>query len=257
MTVLELIAGDPVTGMRATDVAAAIDTPLPTAYHLLNTLVGGGFLTKLDNRRYHLGPKVGLLAEAFASRLSAPEYLLERVRLLAERTGETAYVSTWRGGEVVILGIVEGKGAVRVSGTHLGFGGDAHARASGKVMLAFASPRTFEDYVRKNRPLRSCTPHTVTSIRELRSEMQEVRRLGYAIDEAEFVEGVACVGAPVADGTMAITVSSPIERFRRHRRQLIADLVRVTAETRAPGFGRSKAEAGAGAEAGALATASG
>jgi IclR family transcriptional regulator, acetate operon repressor len=249
MAVLELIAGDPVSGMRATDVAAAIDTPLPTAYHLLNTLVGGGFLTKLDNRRYHLGPKVGLLAEAFASRLSAPEYLLERVRMLAERTGETAYVSSWRGGEVVILGIVEGKGAVRVSGTHLGFGGDAHARASGKAMLAFASPRTFEDYVRKNRPLRSCTPHTVTSVRELRSEMEEIRRLGYAIDEAEFVEGVACLGAPVADGTMAITVSAPIERFRRHRRELIADVVGVAGETRLPGFGRS--------DAGALAVASG
>jgi IclR family acetate operon transcriptional repressor len=232
MAVLELIAGDPVSGLRATDVAAAIDTPLPTAYHLLNTLVGGGFLTKLDNRRYHLGPKVGLLAEAFAARLSAPEYLLDRLRTLAERTGETAYVSTWRGGEVVVLAIVEGTGAVRVSGMHLGFGGDAHARASGKVMLAFASPREFEAYVRKHRPLRSCTPRTVTSVRELRSGLQEVRRRGYAIEEAEFVEGVACVGAPVADGTMAITVSCPIERFRRRRPELIADVVAVALETR-------------------------
>jgi IclR family transcriptional regulator, acetate operon repressor len=234
-TVLELIAREPVHGARATDVAAALDVPLPTAYHLLNTLVGDGFLTKLANRRYVLGPKVGMLAEAFSARMSAPEYLLERVRTLAEQTGETAYVSAWQGGDAALLAIVEGMGAVRVSGMHLGFGGHAHARASGKVMLAFGPPGTFEEYVRKHR-LDPCTARTLTSVEDLRADVERIRAEGYAIDEAEFVDGVGCVAAPLADGTMAITVSAQNERFRRRRRELVAAVMAVAADAQAPGL---------------------
>jgi DNA-binding IclR family transcriptional regulator len=229
---LELIAGDP-SGTRATDVAAALELPLPTAYHLLNTLTAEGFLTKLEDRRYQLGPKIGLLAEAFSAQVSAPEHLLECVRKLAERTGETAYLSAWRGGEAVVLSVVEGRKAVRVSGVHLGFGGHAHARASGKAMLAFAGPDAFEEYLRTRR-LDACTKRTITSQKSLREEMEKIRRQRHAIDEEEFVEGVGCVGAPVADGSMAITVSAPVEQFRRRRRELVAAVMAVAAEATIP-----------------------
>jgi IclR family transcriptional regulator, acetate operon repressor len=230
--ILELIAGDP-SGTRATDVAAALELPLPTAYHLLNTLTTEGFLTKREDRRYQLGPKIGLLAEAFSAQVSAPEHLLECIRKLAERSGETAYLSAWRGGEAVVLSVVEGSRAVRVSGIHLGFGGHAHARASGKAMLAFAPPGAVDEYLRTRR-LDACTKRTITSEKKLREELEKIRRQGHAIDEEEFVEGVGCVGAPVADGSMAITVSAPVEQFRRRRRELVAAVMAVAAEATIP-----------------------
>lgn len=213
--------------------AGALELPLPTAYHLLNTLTAEGLLTKLEDRRYQLGPKIGLLAEAFAAQVSAPEHLLDCVRKLAEQTGETAYLSAWRGGEAVVLSVVEGRRAVRVSGIHLGFGGHAHARASGKVMLAFAAPGALEGYLRTRR-LDACTKRTITSEKRLRQEIEDIRRQGHAIDEEEFVEGVGCVGAPVADGSMAITVSAPVEQFRRRRRELVAAVMAVAADATIP-----------------------
>jgi IclR family acetate operon transcriptional repressor len=230
--ILELIASNP-SGARATDVAAALELPLPTAYHLLNTLTTEGFLTKLEDRRYQLGPKIGLLAEAFAAQVSAPERLLECVRALAEKTGETAYLSAWRGGQAVVLSVVEGRRAVRVSGIHLGSGGNAHARASGKAMLAFAPPGTLEEYLRTH-TLDACTTRTITSKQALREEVEQIRRQRYAIDDQEFVEGVGCVGAPVADGSMAITVSAPIQEFRRRRRELVAAVTAIATETTIP-----------------------
>ncbi len=74
-TALELIAQNG-GGISATEIATKLEMPLPTAYHLLNTLTDVGLLDKPDDRRYQLGPKVGLLAEAFAAQLSAPEHLL-------------------------------------------------------------------------------------------------------------------------------------------------------------------------------------
>jgi IclR family transcriptional regulator, acetate operon repressor len=228
---LEHAAMSPV-GCTATSAAGALDVPLPTAYHLLNTLVDAGLLAK-DERRYRLGAKVGLLAEAFLAQVSAPTYLVERLRELAERTGETAYLSAWRRSDAVLLQIVEGRRAVRVSGLHLGYSGIAHARASGKVLLAFGRPGTLEEYLRTHR-ISARTPKTVSGADALTAEIEAARRAGYAIDEEEFAEGVACIAAPVADGTMAIGISVPLERYRSLRRELIDAVVAVAASAVAP-----------------------
>jgi DNA-binding IclR family transcriptional regulator len=220
---LEHIAGTP-AGCTATAAAEALDIPVPTAYHLLNTLVDAGLLGKDERRRYRLGGKVGLLAEAFLAQVSAPAYLVDRLRELADRTGETAYLSAWRGGDAVLLQIVEGRRAVRVSGLHLGYSGAAHVRASGKMLLAYGRPGTLDDYLRA---------HAVDAV-GLRAEIEAARRAGYAIDEEEFAEGVACIAAPVADGTMAVGISVPVERYRSRRRELIDAVVAVAGSAAAP-----------------------
>ncbi len=220
---LEHVALTP-AGSTATAAAAALDVPVPTAYHLLNTLVDAGLLAKDERRRYRLGAKVGLLAEAFLAQVSAPAYLVDRLRELADRTGETAYLSAWRGNDAVLLQIVEGRRAVRVSGLHLGYSGAAHVRASGKMLLAYGRPGTLADYVRT---------HAVDAA-GLAAEIDAARRAGYAIDEEEFAEGVACIAAPVADGTMAIGVSAPVERYRSCRQELIDAVVAVAGSAAAP-----------------------
>lgn len=211
-------------GCTATAAAGALDMPVPTAYHLLNTLVDAGLLAKDERRRYRLGAGVGLLAEAFLAQVSAPAYLVDRLRELADRTGETAYLSAWRGGDAVLLQIVEGRRAVRVSGLHLGYSGAAHVRASGKVLLAYGRPGTLDDYLRT---------HAIGAA-GLRAEIAQARRMGYAVDEEEFAEGVACIAAPVADGTMAVGISVPVERYRSLRQELIDVVVAVAGSAAAP-----------------------
>src|SRR5919199_1495900 len=119
-------------GRTAKETALALRMPVATTYHLLNTLADDGMLAKDAKRQYHLGPKIGALADAFLRQLTPPDYLLAPLRRVAEATGETAYVSGWRHGEIVVLASVEGSHAVRVSNLHVGFAGYAHARASGK-----------------------------------------------------------------------------------------------------------------------------
>jgi DNA-binding IclR family transcriptional regulator len=230
--VLEVVARSN-GGVRATQVAAELQVPLPTAYHLLNTLTQEGLLTKMDDRRYQLGPKVGLLAEAFAAQISAPEHLVIRLRELSDRTGETAYLSAWRRGDAVLLSIIEGRRAVRVSGLHLGYSGLAHARASGKVLLAYGRPGTIEAYLRSH-AMETPTERTVTDAGALQAEAARTRAAGYAVDEEEFAEGVSCVAAPVADGSMAIGISAPAERFRERRVELITTVVEVASTTMTP-----------------------
>ena len=226
-TVLELVAGN--GGMRASQIATRLDVPLPTVFHLLSTLTDVGLLDKLDDRRYQLGPMAGLLAEAYAAQVSAPEHLYARLQEMAERTGETAYLSAWRRGDATLLSIVEGRRAVRVSGLHLGYSGATHARASGKVLLTFSGPTALDEYLEHHD-----LTNPSTTPKALRAVIERTRQDGYAVDEEEFAEGVSCVAAPITDGRMAMGISAPSERFRENREQLIELVLEITSKTIKP-----------------------
>jgi IclR family acetate operon transcriptional repressor len=228
---LELVARD-ANGRTATEAARALGVSLATAYHLLNTLADSGFLCKTPERRYQLGPRIGLLAEAFLAQISAPSYLVEYVRQLAQHTGETAYLSAWRNDEALLVSVVEGHRAVRVADLHLGFSGAAHTRASGKMLLASGHPGTLERYLAVH-VIESRTGDGPHGADALCAELELARAQGYAVDEEEFSEGVACIAAPVADGSLALGISTPIERYRSHREELVASVLRLAAEARA------------------------
>jgi IclR family acetate operon transcriptional repressor len=230
--VLEVVARSG-GGVRANEIALAVGAPLPTTYHLLRTLADDGLLDKLDDRRYQLGPKIGLLAEAFAAQISAPERLVTHLREIADRTGETAYLSAWRRGDAVLLSIIDGRRAVRVSGLHLGYSGLTHARASGKVLLAFAGSGALDDYLQRH-SLDAAPGRVAIDAGTLRDEIARTRAAGYAVDEEEFAEGVSCVAAPVGDGTIAMGISAPTGRFHENREELIRIVLEVTSDTITP-----------------------
>ena len=206
-------------GCSAQVVAREFALRLPTTYHLLNTLVAEGLLAKDSRRLYSVGPKVAALAEAFMRQNIAPEYLLTPLRELAAATGETAYLSAWRGEEIRILAVIEGVHAVRVAGLYGSHYGNGHARATGKLLLAFARPQVREAYLRANPPV-AITRRTIVERPELDQEFDRIRRRGYAYDEEEFAAGVRCVSAPVIENrvvTAALTISAPAGRFEELR----------------------------------------
>jgi IclR family transcriptional regulator, acetate operon repressor len=205
------------------DLAKAAGLPVPTAHHLLVTLTETGLLSKDENARYYLGPRTAVLCDAYQRDLSAPGYLVAPLRELAKTTGETGYLAAWRSGNIHLLAVVDGKLPVRVS-VPVGDYMDAHARATGKLLLAYASENIRNEYL-KNHKLRKATPATITSRRQLEEEFEVIRERGYSIDEQEFQVGVSCVSAPFLDGETIVasyTVSVPSERFQARREELVA-----------------------------------
>jgi IclR family acetate operon transcriptional repressor len=229
VSILVWLAGQP--GARsAKQIATALDLPIATAYHLLDTLAQDGMLFKDERRLYHLGPSVGLMVDAFQRQNSPPEYLLAPLRRLAEDVGETTYLSTADGLDVVVVASVEGNHAVRVRGLHVGFRGSLHARGSGKLILAYAGDERIEAYL--GDVLAPRTPRTIVDPDALRSELASIRARGHAFDDQEFTEGVSAVSAPVLQGDVpvaAYTITTPTERFNARRAELTAAVVAVAA----------------------------
>ena len=227
--------GEQQESRSAKEIAAALDLALPTAYHLLGTLVGEGLLTKDSGRQYQLGPALAAITDAYMRQFTPPDYLVGPLRELAEVSGETAYVGCWRQNRLAVLASVEGRNAVRVAGVQIGFIGFGHARASGKVLLAFAPDAVREAYLLEN-PLVSVTSRTIVEPGELQLELERTRLLGFAVDEEEFREGVACVAAPLLEGgfpVAAFSISAPVERFRRRRQELVDVVVEATRQAAA------------------------
>ena len=229
--------GEQPDGRTAKEVAVALALPLPTTYHLLGTLVAEGFAAKDSRRRYRLGPALGTIADSYIRQFSPPEYLIGPLHRLADETGETVYVVTWRHNRIVVLASMEGGSAVRVAGVHLGYVESAHARASGKLLLAFASEEVRTAYLALN-PLVPVTLRTIVQADEFELDLERIRLRGYAVDEEEFREGVSCVAAPVTEGGQAVSaysLSAPTERFGRRRAELIECVLDATRQAAAAG----------------------
>ncbi len=217
------VAGAP-DGLAATDAAAALGAPLPTTYHLLTTLRVEGLLAQDALRRFVLGPQVAVLADVWLRAGTFPTYLLVALAALSARTGETTYLAAWREGAIHALASVEGVRVLRVAEAERGPYRLAHARATGKLLLAYADAER-RARVLGDGPLEAPTPNTITSRRALERELAAIRARGWSEDHEEFVEGVSCVAAPVLAGDVvvaALTLSCPTQRFERDREILRA-----------------------------------
>lgn len=198
-----------------------------TTYHLLNTLLAYGYVLK-DGRGYRLGPRIGVLAQALERDLQPDQKTMSVVRHLAERAGETVYLSRWQQGDVVITAVAEGRHPVRVSGVHVGLRGHAFARASGKALLAFGPAERLTGYL-ATASLEALTPNTRVTTEGVMAELERTRERGYAVDEEEFTLGVCCVAVPVgthrpSPPSLALTVSLPATRFPMVRDEVVTAL---------------------------------
>jgi IclR family acetate operon transcriptional repressor len=223
-------------GATAKDVAQASGLALPTTYHLLNTLVDEGLLTKDIYRRYVLGRSVGVLAQAYVRGRSVPESLFSGVRELARRTNETAYLADWGDNDIRVLASVEGNQMVRVTDVSSGPYDHGHARANGKVLLAYAAAELREAYLR-NHPIVPVTPNTVIDLAQFEREAAAIRKRGYAYDEEEYALGLCCVAAPLLQNEHVICsfgLAVPAERFREKRAELTATLLDVVSRLTEP-----------------------
>jgi len=107
-----------------------------------------------------------------------------------------------RKGEVVYLDRVEAEWPLRL---HLPVGGTvpAHCSASGKLLIAALAPAE-RDALAAAIPLPRFTEHTITDRALLAKELDRILAAGYALDDEEYVAGVACVAVPVKVGGQTV-----------------------------------------------------
>ncbi|MGE4249594.1 MAG: IclR family transcriptional regulator [Parvibaculaceae bacterium] len=219
-------------GLKARELSEQLKLPRQVTYHLLHTLLSTGIILKNDQNRYVLGLAAASIAEGFRRQLAPPEHLSPRVRAAVTATRETAFASGWMGGQIVVLATAKGLSAVQAAEVPHGYSGHAHARASGKLLLALSNETKRDEYLAAN-PLVAMTSRTITDQRALVKELQEIAQRGYAVDNEEFSEGLCCLAVPVEglEGQYALSISVPAERFHANFDRYLQTLRRLAGVT--------------------------
>ncbi|HEX7299579.1 MAG TPA: IclR family transcriptional regulator [Solirubrobacteraceae bacterium] len=195
MRTLEMLALRP---RSAVDVAHALGVHPRTARRLLNRLLVEGYATRTGPHRRQYGMTLKLVALA-GHALEQADLVREAAPFVQRLRDETAApaqlsVASYRSAlPLVDEQRPEENGRVRAQ---LGEKVPCHCSAAGKVLLAHRT-RWCESVL--SHPLEAYTERTPVRPEEVRDQLEEVARRGYAIEDGERVEGVGSVAAPVFD----------------------------------------------------------
>ncbi|MGE4124379.1 MAG: IclR family transcriptional regulator [Pusillimonas sp.] len=188
-----------------------------TAHRILNDLVVGRYVERVDSGLYRLGMRLLELGSLVKGRLNVHEVAFEPMRDLHQLTGETVNLSVQQNDEIVY---VERAWSER-SGMQVvrAIGGRAplHLTSTGKLFLSVSDPRQVKAYIMRT-GLAGATPNSITQASKLEEELGLIRRSGYARDNEELELGVRCIAAGIYDDAgnllAGLSISAPAERLR-------------------------------------------
>lgn len=196
--VLEILAlqGRPLT---LSDLIQLTDLPKPTLHRILSQFEDAGLLVREpDGRSYVVGDRLSRYAlEALRHSASgrARRAILHRV---VSEIHESCNVAVMQKGDVIYLDRVEADWPLRLHVPSSGVLLQPHCCASGKLLLAHL-PLDERNRLVELMALQRFTERTITDRHVLLSELDRIPSVGYAVDNEEYVLGVACVAVPIRD----------------------------------------------------------
>src|SRR5690554_5667094 len=199
------------------DLAAATGLHTSTTHRILNDLVVGRYVDRVDSGMYRLGMRLLELGSLVKRRLNVREVALDPMRELHRVTGQTVNLSLQQGDEIVYIERAwserSGMQVVRAIGGHA----PLHLTSTGKLFLSVADARQVRAYATRT-GLAGTTRNSITDFERLDRELAMVRRHGYARDNEELELGVRCIAAGIYDDTgkllAGLSLSAPADRLR-------------------------------------------
>jgi IclR family acetate operon transcriptional repressor len=200
---LEALAAADADGVTLTDLAKVIGVSKSTAYAILQTMVGGGFVADTGagmTRRYRLGMALARLGDLVVSQIALRDVALPVLRELSRETRLAARAAVLDAPYAIVIARVDAPDSAVRFAVNLGKREHLHCSAVGKAMLA-ALEREAARSMLEAAGLPGKTSRTITDEATLLAELDAVAQQGYAVDDEEDAEGVFCVGSAVMDHT--------------------------------------------------------
>ncbi|UPO78127.1 IclR family transcriptional regulator [Arthrobacter sp. Helios] len=199
--------------LRIGEAAKALGVAPSTAHRLMSTLVYRGFALQDDQHRYCAGPALHPEPAASAERalIAAARPHLEE---LAAAVQETVNLVERVGATARYLATVEGPQLLRV-GNRAGTILPAHVSAAGKAILSTLPDHMVSAVCSRQAPSGG-SALSADAVMDLLAELDEVRRLGFAVNLGRTEPDLAAVGAPLSPGNrpavLAVSLSAPLSR---------------------------------------------
>ncbi|WP_378956524.1 IclR family transcriptional regulator [Pelosinus sp. sgz500959] len=214
--ILEVIgnSGAPISIKKITE-----ETGLPksTVYRLLNNLENRNYAFCDENGNYRLGYQLLMMSQWAEKDFEIKHIAKSYLESLNQFTKETVHLAILQKNRVLYVDTVESPHASRLV-AKLGTTNSVHCTALGKALLLKHTDASILNILEAEGMDRR-TEHTLVKPLEYLQEMEEVRKLGYALDKQESEMEGRCIGAPIYDNggkiVAAISISGLATRFSR------------------------------------------
>jgi DNA-binding IclR family transcriptional regulator len=233
LNILEALAEGEESAYTLTQLSRRLHLHISTVHRLLVNLVRQGFVEEApDSGGYQLSFKVLRMGLRVLDRLDFRLVAQPLLRELNQQTKETVHLAILQETRAISI---DKFGSPQPVGLDARLGGEMplHCTGVGKILLAYQSEALLIQ-IAHTRGFARFTPHTITSLANLRKELEQIREQGYALDQEEAVEGLRCVAGPVFDHTghviAAFSVAGPATRMTPPRLPEIARLVRAASQ---------------------------
>jgi IclR family transcriptional regulator, acetate operon repressor len=208
-----------------TELARALDIHKSTAFRLLATLEARGFVTQEAERgKYRLGMTLVHLAATVTADLDLVRLARPICEMLSEAAQETVNLAVLEQNEVINLDQVIGSSAI-VSVNWVGRRSPLSCTSTGKVLLAFLPSAT-----KSLKKLEACTEYSVTDVKQLEQQLEDIRKYGYGFTTEELELGLNAVAAPIWSAKneviAAVCISGPSYRITKERIPELGELTK-------------------------------
>ena len=198
------------------ELAELLNVDRSSAFRLAQTLRRRGFLSSPAGRKdYILGSAIWTLSRQYDWSNMLVRVAHNELKALANGLNETAHLAIREGKNALFIDSAHARHIIVVAG-QTGEFVPLYATAHGKALLADANEQELK-VIFGGGTLQKFTKTTIRTFPALVKECAAIRERGYALDEAEFMEGMRCVAAPIRlhDGIIvgSIGISAPASRF--------------------------------------------
>jgi IclR family acetate operon transcriptional repressor len=205
-------------GLKVADIARTLDIPVTTTLRIMATLQLESYVRKVEGR-FELGPVLIHLGNASLAGTEIREAALPVLQQLATATEETAHLAIPCDNRALIVAVQDSPHPLRAA-SRPGFLAELHCSSTGKTFLAFLYHPRLAEIIGDDKLTRR-TPLTLTTLADLKREIDLTRKRGFSLDNEEFHPGVRCLAAPVysSQGTVvaAIGITAASVRFPKER----------------------------------------
>ena len=224
LTILEVLS-DYSDGLGITEISERVNLHKSTVYRLLSTLTYKGYVVQdEESSKYKITFKLFELGSKKVDKLDLLKSSKPYTKMLMESVNEVVHLIIREDNEIVYIDKVEANNTISMK-SRIGNRAPLYCTATGKAMLAFLPEEEVLKIWKSSKIIR-LTENTITDFILYKKELQEIKKIGYAIDDEENEMGVKCVGAPIlnikGDVAGAISVSGPIHRITEDKMDFIS-----------------------------------
>jgi len=179
-------------GLGTSELAKCLGFSKSTTHGLIQALVKTGALSESPQRKtYFLGPAIVDLAFKSRNYFRVGEKAQPVIEELRDRIGETIFLGVLSRSHGIIVATAEASNPLNISSSP-GTTVPLLAGAVGKIFLAgFSDDQVLDIIGEKGLP--QFTAHSIVSEAAYLTELSRVRKLGYALDNEEYLPGVKAV----------------------------------------------------------------